>query len=213
MKKRFHHFMIGFSSLGLLVLAGCADISNVPEYDPDRVLGDAQYSSIDGAESNDNSADYSWNDDTNGYSDPYATQDDEEPVEQDQNYRPSHKHSGKLPSSVAYFNNRIGNVVHFSVDSIDLNEQSKAILQSQAQWLMQHHHRILIEGYTDNRGTRVYNIALGKHRASAVKNFLIKQGIPARSIKTVSYGMEHPVAVCQSERCWVKNRRAKIVIK
>lgn len=187
-------------SITCLLLTGCSGAMRA--YNP---LADDN-APIEGYNDSDNN--YSWNNETNGYSDPYGTA-QEENLNSD--YTVSETNSA-MPSNPQYFTSQIGNVVHFDVDSIDLDEKSKNTLKLQAQWLAQHHHKIVIEGYTDNRGTKVYNIALGKHRASEVRDYLINLGVPANSIKTVSYGLERPVAYCQQEKCWAQNRRAHIVL-
>ncbi len=69
-----------------------------------------------------------------------------------------------------------------------------------------------IEGHADERGTREYNIALGARRATAVRNFLVQNGIQANRMKTISYGKERPVAVCNDISCWSQNRRAQTVL-
>ena len=67
---------------------------------------------------------------------------------------------------------------------------------------------ILIEGHADERGTREYNLALGARRAAATRDFLVARGVAANRLKTISYGKERPVAVCDDISCWSQNRRA-----
>lgn len=113
------------------------------------------------------------------------------------------------PTSIAYFNETIGDTVHFTVDSSDLSEQARVILRTQAAWLNRHpQYSILIEGHADERGTREYNVALGARRAARVQQFLIAEGVSAGRIQTVSYGKERPVEVCAEQRCWDANRRS-----
>ena len=69
-----------------------------------------------------------------------------------------------------------------------------------------------IEGHADERGTREYNIALGARRAQAVRDYLISRGIQAQRMRTISYGKERPVAVCNDISCWSQNRRAVTVL-
>jgi peptidoglycan-associated lipoprotein len=71
---------------------------------------------------------------------------------------------------------------------------------------------ITIEGHADERGTREYNIALGARRAQTVRDFLARNGINAGRIRTISYGKERPVAVCNDISCWSQNRRAQTVL-
>jgi peptidoglycan-associated lipoprotein len=69
-----------------------------------------------------------------------------------------------------------------------------------------------VEGHADERGTREYNIALGARRAQAVRDYLISRGIAANRMRTISYGKERPVAVCNDISCWSQNRRAVTVL-
>ena len=71
--------------------------------------------------------------------------------------------------------------------------------------------KIVVEGNTDDRGTVDYNLQLGQRRAEAAKKFLVNLGVPAKSIKTVSYGKERPVCSEATETCWQKNRRGDTV--
>ena len=113
------------------------------------------------------------------------------------------------PTSIAYFNQTIGDTVHFTVDSSDLTAQGQTILRTQAAWLNRYpDYAILIEGHADERGTREYNIALGERRAARVQQFLVAEGVSSGRIRTVSYGKERPVEVCDEARCWDLNRRA-----
>ena len=71
----------------------------------------------------------------------------------------------------------------------------------------------IIEGHADERGTREYNIALGARRASAVPRLSSSRtASPANRMRTISYGKERPVAVCDDISCWSQNRRAVIVL-
>jgi peptidoglycan-associated lipoprotein len=117
------------------------------------------------------------------------------------------------PGSVQEFNGRIGDTVHFETDSPELTPEGRSIVNAQAVWLRQYaSYPINIEGHADERGTREYNIALGAKRAETVKNFLISQGIDSRRLRTLSYGKERPVAVCDNITCWSQNRRAVTVL-
>jgi peptidoglycan-associated lipoprotein len=117
------------------------------------------------------------------------------------------------PTSIAHFNQRIGDTVRFSVDSSDLTPEAQGILRQQAVWLNQNaSFAILIEGHADERGTREYNIALGERRANAVRQYLAGQGVAAARLRTVSYGKERPVEACAAQRCWDLNRRSQTVV-
>lgn len=73
--------------------------------------------------------------------------------------------------------------------------------------------QIRLEGNTDERGTREYNLALGERRANAVKAYLVAQGVSPSQIEVISYGEEKPVALGHNEAAWAQNRRVQIVYK
>jgi len=117
------------------------------------------------------------------------------------------------PGSTQDFTSNVGDLVHFEVDSSSLTAEAQSILQKQAIWLNQYpQYTVTIEGHADERGTREYNIALGARRATAVKGFLSQQGVSASRIRTISYGKERPIAVCDDISCWSQNRRAQTVL-
>lgn len=117
------------------------------------------------------------------------------------------------PASIAYFNQRVGDRVFFKLDQSNLSPDAQQTLVKQAQWLNQYpSYGIIIEGHTDERGTREYNIALGARRAQVVKDFLSTHGVTASRIRTISYGKERPVATCTDESCYSQNRRAVTVL-
>ena len=118
------------------------------------------------------------------------------------------------PGSQQDFVVNVGDRVFFETDSTDLTPTSRGTLDKQAQWLNQYsqYGQFTIEGHADERGTREYNIALGARRAQSVRNFLISRGISASRMRTISYGKERPVAVCNDVSCWSQNRRAVTVL-
>jgi peptidoglycan-associated lipoprotein len=71
--------------------------------------------------------------------------------------------------------------------------------------------KVKLEGNTDERGTREYNIGLGERRAQAVRRALMLQGVPESQISTVSFGAERPAAEGDDEAAWAKNRRVEVV--
>jgi len=118
------------------------------------------------------------------------------------------------PGSVQEFQQAVGDRVFFELDSSSLNSASIATLDKQYQWLQQNsRYRVLIEGHADERGTREYNYSLGARRAQAVRDYLVSRGVQAGKIRTVSYGKERPVAVCNDITCWSQNRRAVTVLE
>ena len=99
--------------------------------------------------------------------------------------------------------------IYFDTDRYNIDATDQQALAMQAQWLMKYPaKRITIEGHADERGTREYNIALGARRAQSVRSFLASRGIDPNRMRTISYGKERPVAVCNDISCWSQNRRA-----
>ena len=123
------------------------------------------------------------------------------------------KYGSATPGSQRDFTQNVGDIVYFSTDQTDLTPEASQILTKQAQWLQQYpQYTITIEGHADERGTREYNIALGAKRATSVRNYLAQNGIGAQRVRTISYGKERPVAVCNDISCWSQNRRAQTVL-
>jgi peptidoglycan-associated lipoprotein len=117
------------------------------------------------------------------------------------------------PGSPQDFVVNVGDRVFFEVDQSTINTTAAATLDRQARWLAQYpRYTVLIEGHADERGTREYNIALGARRASAVRSYLASRGVAQTRMRTISYGKERPVAVCDDESCWSQNRRAVTVL-
>jgi peptidoglycan-associated lipoprotein len=113
------------------------------------------------------------------------------------------------PGSAQDFTVNVGDRIFFDTDSSVIRADAQATLDRQSQWLAQYpNYAITIEGHADERGTREYNIALGARRAAATRDYLSSRGVPAQRIKTISYGKERPVAVCDDISCWSQNRRA-----
>src|SRR5215475_9425957 len=117
------------------------------------------------------------------------------------------------PGSAQDFVVNVGDRVFFESDSSELTPQSIATLDKQAQWLARYdRYAFTVEGHADERGTREYNIALGARRAQAVRDYLISRGVQANRMRTISYGKERPVAVCNDISCWSQNRRSVTVL-
>jgi peptidoglycan-associated lipoprotein len=117
------------------------------------------------------------------------------------------------PGSQQDFVVNVGDRVFFEEDQSDLSGQAQATLSKQAQWLRAYpRYTVTIEGHADERGTREYNIALGARRAQAARDYLMSQGVDASRMRTISYGKERPVAVCNDPSCWSQNRRAVTVL-
>lgn len=102
-------------------------------------------------------------------------------------------------------------VIYFDFDKSDIKDEFRDILNAHAEYLASHPSvNVTIEGHTDERGTREYNIALGERRANAVKRMMTLQGVSASQIRVISYGEERPAALGHDERAWALNRRAII---
>jgi len=103
--------------------------------------------------------------------------------------------------------------IYFDYDKNVIRPDADATLQSNATALREilkqyPGYKLRIEGYCDERGSDEYNLALGDHRAKAAQDYLVRLGLPADQLDTVSYGKEKPVCSEHNEDCWQKNRRA-----
>ena len=117
------------------------------------------------------------------------------------------------PGSAQEFLVTVGDRVFFETDSTDLTPTAVATLDKQAQWLQRYpQYTFILEGHADERGTREYNFSLSARRSQVVRDYLISRGIPGNRFRTVSYGKERPVAVCNDISCWSQNRRAVTVL-
>ena len=120
---------------------------------------------------------------------------------------------GGAPGSFQDFSANVGDRVFFETDSTELTPTAQATLDKQATWLSRYvSYSFTVEGHADERGTREYNFALGARRGETTKNYLIAKGVAQTRIKTISYGKERPVAVCDDISCWSQNRRAVTVL-
>jgi peptidoglycan-associated lipoprotein len=122
-------------------------------------------------------------------------------------------HGNAVPGSAQDFAENVGDRVFFESDQTELTAKAQGTLDRQVAWLQRYDRGpFTIEGHADERGTREYNFALGARRAESAKQYLIARGIPASRIRTISYGKERPVAVCNDISCWSQNRRAVTVV-
>jgi peptidoglycan-associated lipoprotein len=104
------------------------------------------------------------------------------------------------------------NVVYFDFDSSEIRSQDDAIVAAHAAYLVKYPTaRVRLEGHTDERGSREYNIGLGERRAQTVRKALMLQGVADGQITTVSYGEERPVAEGSDDAAWAQNRRVELV--
>jgi peptidoglycan-associated lipoprotein len=102
--------------------------------------------------------------------------------------------------------------IYFEFDSSDIKAEYNAMITAHARYLASNPTmRVRVEGNTDERGSREYNIGLGERRAQAVRRALMLQGVNESQITTVSYGEERPAVTGHSDEAWSRNRRANIV--
>ncbi|MBC9251716.1 peptidoglycan-associated lipoprotein [Pseudomonas alcaligenes] len=99
---------------------------------------------------------------------------------------------------------------YFEYDSSDLKPEAMRALDVHAKDLKGNGARVVLEGHTDERGTREYNMALGERRAKAVQRYLVLQGVSPAQLELVSYGEERPVATSNDEQSWAQNRRVEL---
>ena len=107
----------------------------------------------------------------------------------------------------------VGDRVLFDYDSSELSSEAKLTLDKQSRFLRVNSDlTFTIEGHCDERGTREYNLALGEKRATAVRDYLVIEGISPDRIRVISYGKEKPAVVGSNDMAWSKNRRAVTTI-
>ena len=107
----------------------------------------------------------------------------------------------------------VGDRVLFDYDSAELSSEAKLVLDKQSRFLRANSDlTFTIEGHCDERGTREYNLALGEQRATAVRDYLVIEGIDADRLRVISYGKEKPAVVGSNDMSWSKNRRAVTTI-
>lgn len=103
------------------------------------------------------------------------------------------------------------NVVYFDYDSYVLKPEFQSVVETQARYLRADAKRkAMLEGHTDERGGREYNLALGQRRAEAVGRALALLGVPGAQVEAVSFGKEKPAVAGSSEDAMAKNRRVEV---
>lgn len=116
---------------------------------------------------------------------------------------PDYQNSTNAPENQTYY---------FDYDSSHIRPQDQAPVEAQAHYLAKHPHaRVVLEGNTDERGSREYNIALGERRAMAVADILKMNGVSEKQIRIVSFGEEKPADPGHSEEAYRLNRRVNLV--
>jgi peptidoglycan-associated lipoprotein len=104
--------------------------------------------------------------------------------------------------------------VFFEFNEHALTDEAREGLTNNAEYIRQRtdtNTRIQIEGHCDSRGSTEYNLALGERRALAVKQYLVKLGIPPNRMEIISFGEERPADPSETEGAWAKNRRAEFI--
>jgi len=105
----------------------------------------------------------------------------------------------------------VARIVYFDYDSYTVKPEFQSIIDGHARFLKgATQRRISIEGHTDERGGREYNLALGQKRAEAVRRALTLLGVSDNQIEAVSFGKEKPAVQGSGEEAWAQNRRAEI---
>lgn len=104
--------------------------------------------------------------------------------------------------------------IYYAFDKYGIKPEYRPIVAAHAKYLVAHVNAdVILQGNTDERGSREYNLALGQRRADGVKKMMVVLGVPAKQIETVSFGEEKPKLTCHNESCWKENRRTDIVYK
>ena len=105
----------------------------------------------------------------------------------------------------------LGRVVYFDFDSFVVKDEYRSLIDANAKQLVAARgKRMVIEGHTDDRGGREYNLALGQKRAEAVARSLALLGVQESQLEAVSFGKERPAVEGQDEAAWARNRRAEL---
>ncbi len=104
----------------------------------------------------------------------------------------------------------VGTVFYFAFDSSSLTDEARAQVDAHIAALLGNSDSVRLQGHTDERGTREYNLALGERRANSVRDYMVANGVPSYRIETISYGEENPVAYGSGESNWQQNRRVEL---
>ncbi|WP_069470250.1 peptidoglycan-associated lipoprotein Pal [Candidatus Marithrix sp. Canyon 246] len=103
-------------------------------------------------------------------------------------------------------------IIYFDFNKSTLTEKDRKILQSHASFLKKNPNSFVrLEGHTDERGSREYNLALGERRAKTTQELLLKLGVIENQISILSYGEEQAIALEHTAKAWRKNRRVELV--
>ncbi len=106
----------------------------------------------------------------------------------------------------------VNRIVYFDYDQSEISDEARGIITAHAAYLASRPGmRVILEGHTDERGSREYNIGLGERRSQAVRRLMLFQGVTDDQIETVSFGEERPAAEGSDEHAWSQNRRVEIL--
>jgi peptidoglycan-associated lipoprotein len=108
----------------------------------------------------------------------------------------------------------VARIIYFDYDSYVIKPEFQSLIEAHARFLKANNsRRVAVEGHTDERGGREYNLALGQRRAEAVRRSFGLLGVPDTQVEAVSFGKEKPAAPGSDEASWAQNRRAEIVYR
>lgn len=104
-------------------------------------------------------------------------------------------------------------IIYFDYDSADVKSEFRAVISAHARSASASGKRMVLEGHSDERGSREYNIALGERRANTVKRLMVAAGLAPGQIRTISYGEERPAVQGVDGQSMAQNRRVEIVYR
>ena len=105
----------------------------------------------------------------------------------------------------------VARIIYFDFDSYSIKPEFQSLIEAHSRFLKANPNRkVVIEGHTDERGGREYNLALGQRRSEAVAKALVLLGVSAGQVEAVSFGKEKPAVEGSGEAAWAKNRRVEV---
>jgi peptidoglycan-associated lipoprotein len=108
----------------------------------------------------------------------------------------------------------VARLIYFDFDSYTVKPEYQQLVDAHARYMRANpNRRVALEGHTDERGGREYNLALGQRRAEAVRRALTLLGVNDNQVEAVSFGKEKPAAAGSDEAAWAQNRRVEIVYR
>ena len=121
--------------------------------------------------------------------------------------------TGPKPGSQTDLEINVGDRVFFAFDKSNLTADARTSVERWAAWMKTYPaNKVVIQGNTDERGTREYNLTLGERRADSARDYLVSLGVDPNRVKIVSFGKERPAVPGSNESAWAQNRRAVVVI-